>query len=153
MEELFQSVIQIGQFFNTQNWSVQFKDKASFESALGRPITIGTATYVLKNANEYENKGNHAPLIEREYKMKVSMRVHWLPSGFSSMNVEDFINESKFLKVIDINREKWKGAEVQNGVLKVKVEFNVDDYERLLEWAGISIIGGCSALIQCVVLQ
>ena len=76
------------------------------------------------------------------------MRVHWLPSGFSSMNVEDFINESKFLKVIDINREKWKGAKVQNGLFKVKVEFNVDDYERLLEWTGISIIGGYSALIQ-----
>ena len=80
--------------------------------------------------------------------MKVSLRVHWLPSGFSTRNVEDFIDESKFLKVIDINREKWKGAEVQNGVFKVKVEFNVDDYERLLEWAGISIIGGYSALIQ-----
>ena len=28
------------------------------------------------------------------------------------------------------------------------MEFNVDYYERLLEWAGISIIGGYSALIQ-----
>ena len=37
---------------------------------------------------------------------------------------------------------------MQNGVFKVKVEFNVDDCERLLEWAGIIIIGGYSVLIQ-----
>ena len=37
---------------------------------------------------------------------------------------------------------------MQNGVFKVKVEFNVEYYERLLEWAGINIIGGYSALIQ-----
>ena len=79
--------------------------------------------------------------------MKVSLRVKWLPSGFSAITVEDFINQTNFLKLIDIEREKWIGAEVQNGVFKVKVEFNVDYYERLLDWAGINILGGYSALM------
>ena len=64
------------------------------------------------------------------------------------MNVEYFIDQTNFLLYLDNEREKWKGAEVQNGVFKVKVEFNFDYYERLLEWAGINIIGGYSALIQ-----
>ena len=102
----------------------------------GRPINIGSAIYVLKDANEYRKKESQAPLNEREYKMKVSLRVHWLPSGFSTMNVENFINQTNFFKVIDIDTE--------NGMeLKFKMEFSESKWSLML----ITMRGYLSGLV------
>ena len=52
-EELLKSLFQIGKFFNAQNCSIQFKDRAAFDSAAGKHINIGFAIYVRNIAKIY----------------------------------------------------------------------------------------------------
>ena len=47
-----------------------------------------------------------------------------------------------------IEPEKWPSSEILNGVFKVKAKVDVEDFQRLLDFADIQTIGNCKSLIQ-----
>ena len=102
-------------------WTIQFKDRTSFESNLGKEIQILDVKHYLEDANQIEKKEKTKP--ENKYTMSVFIRVHWLPSGFKNNLTKFFKEEAKFLTVLELKSERWeKGkSSIENGVYSVKV--------------------------------
>ena len=113
----------------------------------GKEIIILNEKHSLKDANLIEKKEKIKP--DNQYTMTVFVRIHWLPSGFKS-KISEFLEEAKFLTVMDIKSETWEEGKssIENGVYSVKVRYDIDDHANFLNIAGFHRINGLGALIQ-----
>ena len=84
--------------------------------------------------------------------MTVFLRVHWLPSDPKSINkvVEYLKQEADYLKVLDAVNERWEQGKssIENGVINLKVVYDIDYHQNLLDFSGLHKIDGLNALIQ-----
>ena len=148
LAESLENIVAIGQFASSKIWTIQFKDKTSYESNLGKEITILDIKHSLEDANQIEKKETTKP--ENKYTMSVFIRVHWLPSDFK-INLTKFLkDEANFLTVLELKSETWeKGkSSIENGVYSVKVSYGIDDHGNFLDFAGYHRIDGIGALFQ-----
>ena len=146
LNESLENIVSIGQFASSKNWTIQFKDKTSYENNLGKEISILNVKHSLKDANQIEKKEKP----ENKYTMSVFVRIHWLPSGFKTSLTKFFKDEAKFLTVLEVKNETWeKGkSSIENGVYSVKVSYDIDDHANFLNFAVFHRVDGLGALIQ-----
>ena len=138
----------ISQFASSRNWQIQFKDESFFLAALGKTVQIDGSSYTLQDANEFERRTK--TVEKKPITMNVFLRVHWLPHGFENKVVEFLKNEAKFLTVVKTAVERWEAGKssIENGIISVKVNYEVQNHESLLEFAGIHRVDGQTALFQ-----
>ena len=148
LAESLDNIVAIGQFASSKMWTIQFKDKTSFDSNLGKEIEILNVKHHLEDANQTEKKGKNK--AENKYTMTVFMRVHWLPTGFKN-DLKQFIKEeAKFLDILELKSETWEEGKssIENGVYSVKVSYDIDDHANFLNFAGYQRVSGLGALFQ-----
>ena len=82
--------------------------------------------------------------------MPAFYRVHWLPNEFSENDVEKFFTENaRVLRVVSVKKERsYFNEQHISNICKVKVEFNVDDFQKVCDFAGLQDVDGLSALFQ-----
>ena len=146
-EAEYSAIEAIGQYASTKNWTIQFNDATFFKSSLNKEIIVEDFTVLLKDANEY---GASHEINKRVYKMSAFLRIHWLPSDFGMKDIEFYFKKNaKFLEVISIAKEKSLfDVKINNGIFKVKVEYEVKSHQSVLDFADLHVIDGLYALIQ-----
>ena len=147
LSDYLEDIVAIGQFSSSKNWTVQFRNKNSYDSNLGKEISIANIKHYLKDANLFEKKEKSKPV--NEYTMTVFMRIHWLPTGFKNKITEFIKDEAKFLSVIEVKSETWEEgtSKIENGVYSVKVSYDIDNHENFLNFAGFHRVDGLGALV------
>ena len=147
LAESLENIVAIGQFASSKMWTIQFKDRTSFESNLGKEIQIIDVKHSLEDANQIEKKEKKK--TENKYTMSVFIRVHWLPSGFKNNLIKFLKEEAKFLTILDIKSETWEEGQssIENGVYSVKVSYDIDAHANFLNFAGYHRIEGLGALV------
>ncbi len=147
-ETEYSSIETIGQYASTKNWTIQFNNETAFKSSLEREIVFNNLSVVLKDANEYQKPIDMNRI--RPFKMVAFYRIHWLPSDFIESDIVSYIkNCAKFLTIIGITREKSLfDPKINNGIYKVKVEYDLENHKSVLDFAGLHTIGGLGSLVQ-----
>ena len=147
-EAEYSAIQAIGQYASTKNWTIQFKCELAFKTSLNKEIKIGDVLAVLKDANEFGS--SIEPIERRVYKMTAFFRIHWLPSNFFESDIEKFVRQSaSFLTIMDIKREKsFIDDKIDNGIFKLKVEYDVKFHQKILDFAGLHVLFGLNALFQ-----
>ena len=142
-------IAQISQLASSKNWQIQFKDDQSFNLALGKTIDIGEEIgLTLIDANDREVAVKN--FVQKPVTLSVFLRIHWLPYEFKDKVVEFLKTNANFLKVIDVSVGKWKEGKspINNGILNVKVNYDVKDQQKFLDLIGIQKIDNQNALFQ-----
>ena len=138
----------ISQFASSKTWQIQFKDDVAFNLAKGKPVNINNDSIILIDANDREDAIKNTD--NKPVTMTVFLKVHWLPTG-SKDKVAKFIeDEVSFLTVHEAKIEKWEEGKspIENGIVSVKVSYEIIDHGRLLDFAGLHKIGDQTALFQ-----
>ena len=82
------------------------------------------------------------------------MRIHWLPPGQKHSDICDFIKEKslstsiKFLKTLEESINVGNDQEIKTGVIRIQVEYKLDDHEKILESIGIHSFNNYRTLIE-----
>ncbi|RNA12522.1 hypothetical protein BpHYR1_004430 [Brachionus plicatilis] len=137
----FESILQVGQFRSTKIWSIHFKDNDKFVSASNKKFKFDNNMYRLIPANEFDKK-NEKNTENNEFIMTAFYRIHWLPLDAPDNEIEEFFNSNlSNVDVDEIKHEKLKLFEnINNGVVKIKVKYNVSLHNAVLDFAGLHII-------------
>ena len=148
LNDSLDKIVSIGQFGSSKNWTIQFRDTASYEMNQGKEIIILNEKHSLKDANLIEKKEKIKP--DNQYTMTVFVRIHWLPSGFKTKITEFLREEARFLTVMVVKSETWEEGKssIENGVYSVKVRYDIDDHDNFLNFAGYHRVDGLGTLIQ-----
>ena len=138
----------ISQFASSKNWQIQFNDDVAFNLAKGKTVNINNDPITLIDANDRED--NIKNTVNKPVTMTVFLKVHWLPIGFKDKLVNFIEDEASFLTVHDAKAERWEAGKspIENGILSVKVSYELIDHARLLEFAGLHKVGDQTALFQ-----
>ena len=128
-------------------WFVQFHETFDCESIIGGNITINNSCFGIKNANERPNQ------IDTEVTLKAMLRVHWLPLNFSPKKVESFLKDSfvnSKIEIKSIDREKYldEMKDIENGNLRIKIEYPIEENQRVIDLIGVQKVDSIKALIQ-----
>ena len=147
-EAEYSAIQAIGQYASTKNWAIQFNSESAFKTSLNRQITIDDVRSILKDANEFGRSIESAE--ERVYKMTAFFRIHWLPSNFYESDIKKFMaGNANFLSIMDLRKEKSIIDEkIDNGIFKIKVEYDVKFHQKVLDFAGTHVLFGQNALFQ-----
>jgi hypothetical protein len=141
------SIAQVGQFGSTKKWSIHFKDETAFNSAIGKFITIDNKQFQVYDANVDTNK---KPIEKKIVKMTAFLRLHWLPMNVSDQEIGSFVREQiECVSVANIRRETFKTDDsIANGVVNVKINYDVDENDDVLDFIGLHRISNRQTLIQ-----
>ena len=55
---------------------------------------------------------------------------------------------AKFLEIEKLEYENWQSSNIENGVIKIKVRYQVERHQEFLDFSGLHNIDECKALIQ-----
>ena len=137
-------IYSISQLASSKNWQIQFKDSQSFNAAMGKTITIRDELFTLIDANNRSSR----PLENKPVTLTVFLRIHWLPHGFKDKVVNFLKSEVPFLNIVDAKVEKWDSGKssIENGIISVKVNYDISDNQRFLDIIGLHKIEGQAAL-------
>ena len=71
--------------------------------------------------------------------MVAFFRVHWLPIDYYEKNIQEFlVQKAPYMKVMEIKKETLLADKgVLNGIIKIKIEYKVEDHSRVLDFAGL----------------
>jgi len=137
----------ISQLASSKNWQIQFKNKQAFEKALGKTIDFeNEMSLTFMDAN---NRVNYTKsYVQKPVTLSVFLRVHWLPCRFKDKLVEFLKTDAPYLKVTDISLGKWEEGKssIENGIYNVKVNYEIDDHPRFMDFLGLQKIEGHNAL-------
>jgi hypothetical protein len=138
----------IAQSASAKKWEIKFNNSAAFDAACKKTVKIGGNDYNFVDANLDDEvsatKNHYSP-----FQMTTFFRIHWLPIRFDLNKVDEFIRkEAPFLEVLSIDYEKWSSSPLLNGVIKVKVKYQVENHQHFLDFAGIQEFVDCKALVQ-----
>jgi hypothetical protein len=141
--EEFDSILQVGKFGSAKKWLITFKEQTAFNSAIGKVITIDNNQFQMYNANDAEKINSIETKI---VKMTAFLRVHWLSKDVSDQEISDFISEQiKGVSVNNIRRETFKS--IKNGVVNVKITYELAKNQDVLDFIGLHRISGRQTLI------
>lgn len=86
--------------------------------------------------------------------LKGELRIHWLASGTNKSVIETFLHEelkSANLKIISVFGERFQVNGVNhmlNGVFRVRIEYDLDQHDKILNLIGLNEINDDKCLIQ-----
>jgi hypothetical protein len=145
----FSSIVQVGQFITSKNWSIHFKDATNFESSMEKTITMDDESFQITDANDF-GKVKEKEVTSKPFTMKAFLRLYWLPLDVSENQICCFIKSKVRVTVVNVKREnvRPKYEEVNNGVVSVKVEYDLAENQNVLDFAGLHRIAGRQALVQ-----
>ena len=140
-------IASISQLASSKNWQIQFKNSDSYEASLGKSISINGVAHTLIDANSYEQA---KAVASNPVTLNVFLRIHWLPFGFVEKVVDFIKTEASFLTVQQATADKWEAGKssIENGIISVKVKYNILDHDKFLDLAGVQKVHGQSALFQ-----
>jgi hypothetical protein len=148
-EAEYGSITQVGQYLSIKNWLIQFNSDNEYESALNKNITMNGTEARLIDAQEFDKKKD-TNAIEQKFLMTVYYKINWLPQRVSVGKIQDFFKQNlSGVEIKDISREKDKCSDIiYNGIVKIKMVYETDKHQRVLDFAGLHRIDGCQVLIQ-----
>ena len=138
----------IAQSASAKKWEIKLTNSAAFEAACKKVINIGGTEYKLTDANLADEASTYKPYSTTPFTMTTFFRIHWLPVRFEITKVEEFLKEFSFLEILNIDYEKWSSSPLLNGVIKVKVKYDVESHQNFLDFAGLQNIDDYKALVQ-----
>ena len=138
----------IAQSSSAKKWEIKFTNSAAFEAACKKVINIGGTEYKLTDANLADEASAYKSYSTAPFTMTTFFRIHWLPVRFEIKKVEEFLKEFSFLEILSIDYEKWSSSPLLNGVIKVKVKYEVESHQDFLDFAGLQNIDDYKALVQ-----
>ena len=138
----------IAQSASAKKWEIKLTNSAAFEAACKKVINIGGTEYKLTDANLADEASTYKPYSTTPFTMTTFFRIHWLPVRFDIKKVEEFLKEFSFLEILNIDYEKWSSSPLLNGVIKVKVKYDVESHQNFLDFAGLQSIDDYKALVQ-----
>jgi hypothetical protein len=137
----------ISQLASSKNWQIQFNNDQAFNKALGKTIDFeNEMSLTFIDANNRVNYTRN--YVQKPVTLSVFLRVHWLPCRFKEKLVEFLNTDAPFLKVIDISLGKWDEGKssIDNGIYNVKVNYEIEDHHKFMEFLGLQKIEGHNAL-------
>jgi len=138
----------IAQSASAKKWEIKLTNSAAFEAACKKVINIGGSEYKLTDANLADEASAYKSYSTAPFTMTTFFRIHWLPVRFEIKKVEEFLKEFSFLEILSIDYEKWSSSPLLNGVIKVKVKYQVESHQDFLDFAGLQNIDDYKALVQ-----
>jgi hypothetical protein len=138
----------IAQSASAKKWEIKLTNSAAFEAACKKVINIGGTEYKLTDANLADEASAYKSYSTTPFTMTTFFRIHWLPVRFEIKKVEEFLKEFSFLEILSIEYEKWSSSPLLNGVIKVKVKYQVESHQDFLDFAGLQNIDDYKALVQ-----
>ena len=138
----------IAQSASAKKWEIKLTNSAAFEAACKKVINIGGSEYKLTDANLADEASAYKSYSTAPFTMTTFFRIHWLPVRFEIKKVEEFLKEFSFLEILSIDYEKWSSSPLLNGVIKVKVKYEVESHQDFLDFAGLQNIDDYKALVQ-----
>jgi len=138
----------IAQSASAKKWEIKLTNAAAFEAACKKVINIGGTEYKLTDANLADEASAYKSHSTTPFTMTTFFRIHWLPVRFEIKKVEEFLKEFSFLEILSIDYEKWSSSPLLNGVIKVKVKYQVESHQEFLNFAGLQNIDDYKALVQ-----
>jgi hypothetical protein len=151
-DDLWTSVVAIGQFHSPRNWAIDFNNENAFSDAIGLNVEIGGKNFNFTDARKFGKEKNGE---SKEWRMYAYYRVHWLPNGFCIDELGEFLKQNvngfktRNMKILEITKEKSSiDDKVNNGIFNIKIEFQLESFDEIRNFAGFHLIDGLSALVQ-----
>ena len=90
------------------------------------------------------------PVENKPVTLTVFLRIHWLPHGFKDKTVNFLEAEAPFLTILEAKAEKWDSGKspIENGIISIKVTYDILDNHRFIDLIGLQKIEGQSAMFQ-----
>ena len=159
--EEYAKIVSIYAFKSQNVWIIELKDANSHLEFINKCIKVNETIYTLIDANVRAHTINLEPKI---FTLTAILRIHWLPASLNSYEIQKFLEEKckiRSLEVVKeyigesfkpyiINEKSLHDKNINNGVFRVKVKYDVDVHDHLLDLMGIVDIGGLRALIELV---
>jgi hypothetical protein len=151
-EEVFKSIVQVGQYISTKNWSIHFKDSSNFQKAINTKFKVEDNLFELTESKEFCKKREQS-VSQKVFKMTAFLRIHWLPLDVSDDKICEFIRHNlPEVSIVELIREKARtNGEVNNGVVKIKVQYELkssSSHQSFLDFVGLHRVSGYQALFQ-----
>jgi hypothetical protein len=136
------SVIEsIYQYENSKTFIVKFKDQT--DDLIIKNIINDKKDETLRIVDPNEISHNINVSI------KAVLRFHWLPHDMNKEKIKEYL--TKNIKVGDVSKEKFKEpdmAQIENGVIRIKIEYDITYHNTFLELIGLKKIDNQRCLIQ-----
>ena len=128
-------------------WTIELNE-TEFEKAKDKTIHINNTEFRFIDANQKpERKQNQTVTL------KAVLRIHWLPSNFEKEEVSEYLKDRfRFTNIIvkEVEKEHFKDemSHIENGIIKVKIEYPFEDYNYVANAIGRIEINKVAALLQ-----
>ena len=137
----------IAQYNDSKTFIITFNETFQATSILGSTIKIDGRFFTIIHAN--------TPATPKIVTLTATLRIHWLPAELKLETIKSYFSEliTPKLEVLECTQERFREedmAYLHNGVVRIKLKYNIKDHENLLNLLGIVKINGHRALIQLV---
>lgn len=127
-------------------WLIELNDATEFSKLVEKNLTIKDNTFNLIDANI-------KPEASSSVTLKAIYRIHWLPPNFNKNHIKEYL-ENRFsntkIVITQIENEHFQGemSHIENGVIRVKIEYPLEDNDYVISAIGRAEIDSIKALIQ-----
>ncbi|RMZ95282.1 hypothetical protein BpHYR1_046537 [Brachionus plicatilis] len=118
----------------------EFASIVQYDASVNKTFIYDDKEYRLLSVTEFlQISDKSRDKNKNEFTMTAFYRVHWLPLDVSNDEISDFFKINlKNAYIKEIKREKLKKFDtINNGVVKIKVEYNVKYHDAVLDFAGL----------------
>ena len=142
-----QKIKSITQSKSKKVWLIEFKEADEFNKTINNELVINSNKFNLLDANTKPSPQNNTVTL------KAILRFHWLPPNFDTEKINNFL-KNRFcntnIKIEQIEKEHFQGemSHIENGVIRVKVEYPLEENDSIISLIGRAEIDSFNTLIQ-----